>query len=643
MKKRNTRFKKMKISKRLKIYSSLFSFMVLSGIAITASSCASNATTENNSSSQTPENQQPSNPNPTEGGVPDSKTPNEFKEPSKKETPESQEDQPQSLPDASHLFAKFYEVKQNQKFQIASKAAQQINIDTLNEYVDLPEVNIDNLTFSIKSMQANDELGIIDIELDQNYSGTTLDKTILFQITGFPTKIISYVPLQPASRDISSLFASDYQVTSQNADQLASSAAKNLTFDKLKELVDLPNISSDWQLNIKSTTADDLNGTINVVLEQIYQEVTLPNEISFEITGFNLRSSASLFAQTYNVISSKSASLPSSIISSLTSYDALVNYVNLPEIPNDFSFQLKSVKANDPDNSIDIILDQTYLSNSVNDPISFKITNFNNTISDSWVPINNDLITSGITDLTNKKEFNEFIINHWNQSLANDALNAIRWVYNDADGQKVLTNNLRQYIADGAKYGNPTNWTIGYLMGWNYSQTANFFNGTIEVKNPEAIPLNPIYTSNVNLQPNGDLKLTLGWYQKQYYQKTRRGNYTADVNGSVYFDVSTSIKPSINSTNGNAQILNTRLEAIINNEAPGQRPTVHDGASVTINILDALYYYYNQTSTDGITIKNSMFSSNGTSALDWAKNPYSLFNPLFSILDTNKDKFTYRK
>lgn len=643
MKKGNTRFKKMKISRRLKIYSSLFSFMVLSGIAITASSCASNATTENNSSSQTPENQQPSNPNPTEGGVPDSKTPNEFKEPSKKETPESQEDQPQSLPDASHLFAKFYEVKQNQKFQIASKAAQQINIDTLNEYVDLPEVNIDNLTFSIKSMQANDELGIIDIELDQNYSGTTLDKTILFQITGFPTKIISYVPLQPASRDISILFASDYQVTSQNADQLASSAAKNLTFDKLKELVDLPNISSDWQLNIKSTTADDLNGTINVVLEQIYQEVTLPNEISFEITGFNLRSSASLFAQTYNVIASKSASLPSSIISSLTSYDALVNYVNLPEIPNDFSFQLKSVKANDPDNSIDIILDQTYLSNSVNDPISFKITNFNNTISDSWVPINNDLITSGITDLTNKKEFNEFIINHWNQSLANDALNAIRWVYNDADGQKVLTNNLRQYIADGAKYGNPTNWTIGYLMGWNYSQTANFFNGTIEVKNPEAIPLNPIYTSNVNLQPNGDLKLTLGWYQKQYYQKTRRGNYTADVNGSVYFDVSTSIKPSINSTNGNAQILNTRLEAIINNEAPGQRPTVHDGASVTINILDALYYYYNQTSTDGIAIKNSMFSSNGTSALDWAKNPYSLFNPLFSILDTNKDKFTYRK
>lgn len=68
MKKRNTRFKKMKISRRLKIYSSLFSFMVLSGIAITASSCASNATTENNSSSQTPENQQPSNPNPTEGG-----------------------------------------------------------------------------------------------------------------------------------------------------------------------------------------------------------------------------------------------------------------------------------------------------------------------------------------------------------------------------------------------------------------------------------------------------------------------------------------------------------------------------------------------------------------------------------------------
>lgn len=643
MKKGNTRFKKMKISRRLKIYSSLFSFMVLSGIAITASSCASNATTENNSSSQTPENQQPSNPNPTEGGAPDSKTPNEFKEPSKKETPESQEDQPQSLPDASHLFAKFYEVKQNQKFQIASKAAQQINIDNLNEYVDLPEVNIDNLTFSIKSMQANDELGIIDIELDQNYSGTTLDKTILFQITGFPTKIISYVPLQPASRDISSLFASDYQVISQNADQLASSAAKDLTFDKLKELVDLPNISSDWQLNIKSTTADDLNGTINVVLEQIYQEVTIPNEISFEITGFNLRSSASLFAQTYNVIASKSASLPSSIISSLTSYDALVNYVNLPEIPNDFSFQLKSVKANDPDNSIDIILDQTYLSNSVNDPISFKITNFNNTISDSWVPINNDLITSGITDLTNKKEFNEFIINHWNQSLANDALNAIRWVYTDADGQKVLTNNLRQYIADGAKYGNPNNWTIGYLMGWNYSQTASFLKGTIEVKNPEVIPFNPIYTSNVNLQPNGDLKLTLGWYQKQYYQKTRKGNYTADVNGSVCFDVSTSIKPSINSTNGNAQILNTRLEAIINNEAPGQRPTVHDGASVTINILDALYYYYNQTSTDGIAIKNSMFSSNGTSALDWAKNPYSLFNPLFSILDTNKDKFTYRK
>lgn len=279
----------------------MFSFMVLSGIAITASSCASNATTENNSSSQTSENQQPSNPNPTEKGS-DSKTPNESKEPSKKETTESQEDQPNSLPDASHLFAKFYEVKQNQKFQIASKAAQQINIDNLNEYVDLPEVNIDNLTFSIKSMQANDELGTIDIELNQNYLGSTIDKAILFQITGFPTKIIGYVPLQPASMDISSLFASDYQVTSQNADQLASSAAKDLTFDKLKELVDLPNISSNWELIIKSATTDDLNGTINVVLEQIYQEVTIPNEISFEITGFNLRSSASLFAKTYNVI-----------------------------------------------------------------------------------------------------------------------------------------------------------------------------------------------------------------------------------------------------------------------------------------------------------------------------------------------------
>lgn len=489
----------MKISRKIKIYSSLFSFAVLSGIAITASSCANNGTTENNSSSEAPENQEPNKQEPVQGGASD---PTESKDPNEKGEPGLKEKQPQNLPDVSQLFANSYEVNQAQKFQVASKAVDQINIDNLKEYVDLPTVNVDNLTLTIKSMQPNDDLGTIDIILNQNYFDKPLDKTIEFQITGFPKKVISYVSLQPATgdishlfnksydvneiksnelasvavqdlnvsnldqyitlptipsnfkieidslnandvygtidvvlnqfylekqmpnkiilqitgfklRDLSSLFANSYQVLPENADQLASVAAQDVTFDKLKQLVNLPEITIGFELNIKSITSDDLAGTINVVLDQIYQTATMPNEISFEITGFNLRSSASLFAANYDVIPTKSASLPSSIVSYLTSYDALSEYVTLPEVPNSFSLTLASVKANDTDNSIDVVLNQTYLANPINLPtITFKITNINNAISNSWVPVNDNLIRSNVSDLTNKKEFNQFIVNN---------------------------------------------------------------------------------------------------------------------------------------------------------------------------------------------------------------------------------------
>lgn len=250
-------------------------------------------------------------------------------------------------------------------------------------------------------------------------------------------------------------------------------------------------------------------------------------------------------------------------------------------------------------------------------------------VKTDWKPNNDQFIRHHITNLTNKKDFDHFIVNHWNQSLANDALNAIRWVYTDIEGQKILTNNLKEYIKEGWNAGGLIHWTIGYLMGYNDSGAAK--------------GLNPTYTSDVSLQSNGDLRLTLGWYQKQYYQRTSGGNYTADVNGSVYFDVSPSIKPSINSTNGNAQILNTQIEGIINNEAPGYRPTVHDGVNVTINILDALYYYYNQIFSDGINIKNQMFEITKNSEVpEYSKNFYYLFKPLFKIIDGDK-KFAFRK
>lgn len=58
----------MKLSRKIKLYSSLASFAVLGGIAITAASCAETSSTEKSSSPET-DNKQPAASEGSGGGV----------------------------------------------------------------------------------------------------------------------------------------------------------------------------------------------------------------------------------------------------------------------------------------------------------------------------------------------------------------------------------------------------------------------------------------------------------------------------------------------------------------------------------------------------------------------------------------------
>lgn len=224
----------------------------------------------------------------------------------------------------------------------------------------------------------------------------------------------------------------------------------------------------------------------------------------------------------------------------------------------------------------------------------------NQTVNSKWNPQNWEFIKNNLNS-DDRDQFNKFIVEHWNNSIAGDVANAFRYWYLNDEKIGYLTKSLQHYIYDGFNAGQRDSWTIGYLMGARFSKGSN---GTgISAKyiygGPDAVKISPVYSSSSNLKSN-NFNIEFKWELPNFVE----GNFFNSASGwyknSPAFTVTGTLtisfqntKPTVDSS-GNVSVPVT-IKADVNNPNPQNSDTrkhVTIYQSKNIDLLLPFYKYY---------------------------------------------------
>lgn len=232
----------------------------------------------------------------------------------------------------------------------------------------------------------------------------------------------------------------------------------------------------------------------------------------------------------------------------------------------------------------------------------YDFPNFSNnqSVTSSWKPQNWAFIKANLkTD--DRKKFNAFIVNHWNNSIAGDVANAFRYWYLNDEKIGYLTKSLQHYIFDGFNAGERSSWTIGYLMGARFSKgsTGAGVSAKYIVGGPDAVKINPVYSSSSSLSAN-TFNIKLKWELPNFVEGNFFNSASGYYNNSPAFTVTGTMTISFKKTKpvldrqGNVSVPVT-IEADVNNPNPQNSDTrkhVTIYQSKNIDLFLPFYKYY---------------------------------------------------